>query len=401
MANIAKSAILRAKIGADLVELLVKTKAAQVIVDDKGTTLEDYLLTLAKTADLETLQQTVNGLGALASKSEVTYDELADTLKTLIDGKVDKTTYDAFVLSANETMVGVGDRLNALDGEEGRVKAVEDRLDTAEGSITTHAQAIETINTTLNTMYGITDESQGDSGKSIRTIAIEELAKQLITEDAAENLDTLKEIAAWIQSHPNEVGDINKAIDDLEKKVELGTDTEGTEYATVKAYVEAYVAGIVSSLNLAQYAKSEDLGALAGKDKVSQTDLDDALAETFATVTGVVGALAGDDAGKSAREIAGEVLEGANLGQYAKTEDLGDLAALDEVGVDNLSDALKEIINDVQTQGPHTHDNKAELDSITADHLAAWNSKTRIHYASGDVAPAGMVEGDLWVQLLD
>ena len=40
-----------------------------------------------------------------------------------------------------------------------------------------------------------------DAGKSARTIANEELAAQLIPEGAQEALDTLTEIAQWIQDH--------------------------------------------------------------------------------------------------------------------------------------------------------------------------------------------------------
>lgn len=51
-----------------------------------------------------------------------------------------------------------------------------------------------------------------DTGKSARTIANEELAKQLIPETAKESLDTLEEIAAWLQQHPDDVGTMNEAI---------------------------------------------------------------------------------------------------------------------------------------------------------------------------------------------
>ena len=82
----------------------------------------------------------------------------------------------------------------------------------------------------------------GDAGKSVRTIANEELAAQLIPETAQESLDTLQEIAAWIQSHPNEVAAINR-------KLTLGTNG-GAEYPTVKAYVEAMVAGLIKLTDL-------------------------------------------------------------------------------------------------------------------------------------------------------
>ena len=86
--------------------------------------------------------------------------------------------------------------------------------------------------TALETLIG------SDTSQRARAIAAEELAAQLIPEDAQEALDTLQEIAAWIQDHPAEAAAINA-------KLTLGThevDGEQVQYATVKAYVEAYVA---------------------------------------------------------------------------------------------------------------------------------------------------------------
>ena len=54
-----------------------------------------------------------------------------------------------------------------------------------------------------------------DAGKSARTIANEELAAQLIPEGAQEALDTLTEIAQWIQDHPNDASAMNAAITKL------------------------------------------------------------------------------------------------------------------------------------------------------------------------------------------
>lgn len=103
-----------------------------------------------------------------------------------------------------------------------------------------------------------------DANKSVRTIANEELAKQLVADGAAESLDTLAEIAAWIQSHPGDVAAMNEAIVALQNKAELGTYVDGEEtkeYATVKAYVEAAIA----ALNIGDYATGAQLTELAGK----------------------------------------------------------------------------------------------------------------------------------------
>jgi hypothetical protein len=79
-----------------------------------------------------------------------------------------------------------------------------------------------------------------DTNKSVRTIANEELVKQLIAESAKESLDTLTEIAVWIQSHPDDASAMNKAISDLEALVgALPGDVAAT---TIVGYIQEVVA---------------------------------------------------------------------------------------------------------------------------------------------------------------
>ena len=103
----------------------------------------------------------------------------------------------------------------------------------------------------LTTLQGRVNALVGeDTGKSARTIASEEIATQLIPANAGASLDTLQEIAAWIQSHPGDAAAMNSAITALQSKLTLGTfedDNEQVEYATVKAYVEAEIAALESS----------------------------------------------------------------------------------------------------------------------------------------------------------
>ena len=65
------------------------------------------------------------------------------------------------------------------------------------------------INDQIQTWIG---DKETDKTKSIRTIAADEITKQLIPEGAQESLDTLQEISDWIQQHPNDVAEMNKDI---------------------------------------------------------------------------------------------------------------------------------------------------------------------------------------------
>lgn len=115
---------------------------------------------------------------------------------------------------------------------------------------TTLAQKInaKAEQTTVDTLIG------ADTGKSIRTIANEELAAQLIPESAKESLDTLAEIAAWIQEHPDDASAMNAAIEALQTKVDTGDKK-----------VSEYVAAAIDALRIGDYAKAADLTALAGR----------------------------------------------------------------------------------------------------------------------------------------
>lgn len=324
MANVAKNAILRAKIAGQITDIMVKTTTSQVYVNDT-TTLAAHLETLAAKATLEQLQQTVANLGALAQKDKVSYADLEEALAALIDGKAEAS---------------------ALTEEIARAKAAEE----ANAAAAAAAQAAaDKAQGGVDTLVGT------DTGKSVRTIANEELAKQLIPENAAESLNELQEIAAWIQNHPGDAAAMNAAIAALQAKVVLGTDAEGTEYATVKAYVEAAIA----ALKIGDYAKAADLTELAGR---------------VTTAEGKITALEETAAG------------------------LGDLAVKDVVSEGDLDEALAEKVN-ASAQANHSHANKDVLDGISAETVTAWNNKGNIYYSATE--PANLTENDLWVALID
>ena len=82
------------------------------------------------------------------------------------------------------------------------------------------------------------------------TIANEELAKQLIAANADEALNSLEEIAAWIQSHPDDAAAMNKAIGDLEALV--GTLPAGITATTVVGYIQEVSAAVAAEKSRAE-----------------------------------------------------------------------------------------------------------------------------------------------------
>ena len=150
------------------------------------------------------------------------------------------------------------DYLKAADKTElqGNIDGVDGRLATVEGDYLKAADKTE-LQRNIDTVSGkVTTLVGEDANKSVRTIANEELAAQLIAEGAAEALDTLQEIAAWIQAHPGDASAMNQAIVALQNKVDTGDKN-----------VSVFVADAIAALNIGDYAKAADLTELAGRVK--------------------------------------------------------------------------------------------------------------------------------------
>ena len=123
------------------------------------------------------------------------------------------------------------------------------------------AKTVKEVATEVATLVG------DDTSKSVRTIANEELAKQLIAEGAAESLNTLQEIAAWIQQHPKDAAEMNTHIANLQTQV--GKEANGEVAAT----------GLVKDIR--------DLQAAIGDGGSVADAITNAINELDATVTNV------------------------------------------------------------------------------------------------------------------
>jgi len=111
----------------------------------------------------------------------------------------------------------VADRLKYLRGD-GTWAEVEANLNA------TDRATIDGLQSRVATLIG------SDANKSVATIAAEQVAELLIPEEAQESLDTLQEIAEWIQNHPDDVATINADILELQGDVaDLNTLLNGTQ----------------------------------------------------------------------------------------------------------------------------------------------------------------------------
>lgn len=173
-------------------------------------------------------------------KKELTETEFSDyaSIDLPFSTKVDKDT-DAvagnlaqFVEGGNIVDSGekIGDFLKKTEAEG--IYATKTELGELEEVVSDIDTRVGTAETKLATLIGT------DAEKSVRTIANEELAAKLITADAQEALDTLEEIAAWIQEHPGDAATMNQKITALETVVGKAAEGETEATGLVKAVAD-------------------------------------------------------------------------------------------------------------------------------------------------------------------
>lgn len=150
---------------------------------------------------------------------------------------------------------------------------------------------------------------------------------------APETGDTLKELFDLIDNNSDAMDTLNQAI---------GNKLDAATFNTFKGTI----------------AK---LGALAGKDKVAEADLDTALAEN---------------------------VNAAAQGNHSHANK----AVLDGI------DATKVTAWDGAVTAKHSHTNKTELDTIASGDVAKWNGIRGVRY--GASAPADMQDGELFIRVV-
>lgn len=107
-------------------------------------------------------------------------------------------------------------------------------------------KTINDLSSTVTTLVG------SDADLSVREIALNVLTESLIPEDAKESLDTLQEIASWIQSHPGDISEINNRLQAVEGSLfdEKATDPETQEEVITKKGLITQVGDLSSTLEV-------------------------------------------------------------------------------------------------------------------------------------------------------
>lgn len=310
--------------------------------------------------------------GTAAANAQTAADKAqgdVDALKTLVgtipegsDAKdviayVDKKTSG---IASDEALTALAGRVTTAEGDIDAIQA--DYLKAADK---TELQGdIDSVTTKVTTLVG------EDANKSVRTIANEELVKQLIAEGADEKLDTLKEIADWIQQHPKDAAAMNTAISNLETLVGTIPEADKEDAATIVAYIQKLVNDEETRATAAEGGLDTRLKAVEAK-----FTGDESVAKQIETAVNTE---------KTAREAADTALDGKiTTAQKAAEAAQGDVDALetvvagkaDQTALDTVSGKVTTAEGKIATlEGKaHTHTNADVLNDIDAAKVAAWD----------------------------
>jgi hypothetical protein len=289
----------------------------------------------------------VRGIKEVDGKIEL--DSPTNDFAILVDGQYNNTTnklatehtvfeaisgldVTAITGSANQTITSVSE-------EDGKISATYSDISITKSQISDLGDldslyAPKSLSGTVETLNGKIDTLIGsDSGKSVRTIANEELVAQLIPATAQESLDTLQEIADWIQQHPDDASAMNTAITSL-SAVSASTRLSALETSTHTHENKSTLDTI----------SAEKVTAWDGAVTNSHTHSNQSLLDTYTQTE-------------------------ANLADAVdKKHEHSNKSVLDGITAEKVAGW------DAASADTHTHENKEVIDAITAEKVAGWDA---------------------------
>ena len=307
----------------ELGEIVVKhntTTPELYIKKDDGTAatfIDNVAIEALITAASTELTETINGVS-----EKVT--ELSGVVKTHIENVATKFN-DYYTSAETDTKIAAAMK-SATDASSAYTDAK------VQAATTALTENINGVKSKVDTLIG------EDSGKTARSIAVEEVAK--IVADAPEAFDTLVEIAEWI-----------------------GT-ASGTSAATLVADIEALKKadeGFSSGLT----TTNSNVTALSGSVESFQTTV----AETYATKTGVTAdiATAKSEAIASANSYTDSQIEVVNSAITSIDSRLQDVEDLNSTVLNAILDIEVTGFGDAITATVEDHKATLDLSSITID----------------------------------
>ena len=246
----AKTAILKAKIEGIIYEMMVKTTAANVYVDDSTTlaaklsSIISDIATKASTSDLNSGLATKANVSHTHAQSEVTglTDALAAkaSTKALTEGLATKA--DASHTHAQSDITGLTDALAAKASTTALTEGLAKKADASH----THAQSDIT---------GLTDALALLAAKTEVTSAIDALRQEMLGDTPVEAYNTFTELAAYIAEHKEAADALTAAVGNKADKATTLTGYGITD-AYTKTEVDTKISDAISSATGGESAAS-------------------------------------------------------------------------------------------------------------------------------------------------
>lgn len=286
---------------------------AKKYTDDEVKELADGQVKTNKEA-IEKLNGDAETEGSVAKAVKDAVDGINASIGELTEGKtiveMIEAAQEAATYDDSEVKAAIGDLIKL---ETEAKTSLVDAVNEVVGAVDAHKEAIDK---TVETLVG------EDTGKSVRTIANEELAAQLLSGDADADFQTLQELAAWLESHPEDVATINLNISNLQKLV--GTLPEDATSTDVVSYIAEAVAAEKARAEKVEGDLDERLKAVeeaVGEGGSVDTQIDNKIAELDADVTSAT-----VETGKGVRvqvtEVDGKITEVNVTGNFDNAYDV-------------------------------------------------------------------------------
>lgn len=253
----AEAAVTDAKLATALEPYATKTEA-QGYADAK-----DEAIAAAKKAG-DDAQADVNALGELVGT--LPEDTTAETIVAYIDAKTADIASSEAMTQLTNRVVAAEEAIDAIEADY--VKAADIANFETKENVKAVADDLAAYKETNDAAVALKAD-QTELDKTDETVAALKARVEAFLDNtgaATEAIDTLQELITYIETHDDvEMADLVADIQALENKTVLGTDAEGNEYATVKAYVEAAVRAEADRATDAENALDERLDAVEAK----------------------------------------------------------------------------------------------------------------------------------------
>ena len=364
---------------------------------------------------LDTLTETVNGLGALAQKSSVSESDLDAALaekvnasaegnhshanKTVLDGITEQkvTGWDDAASKAH-THENIEELNKIASGDKAKWDQAASDVDTIKGD---YLKAEDKYDDTalvgrvaaIEADYLKEEDKYDDTALAGRVKAIED--DYLKGADKTELQGGIDENAEAIAAVKEDVdaffkdADLTESAKDTLKEIQTYIDSDAEAAAAMTASIKQNadaIDAVEGRMDTAE-GKIQALEAIEHHTHDNKTVIDGITAEKVA---------AWDAAEGNAKQHATDL--NTAMDTRVQAVEAAKHTHANQTELDKIAEGDKAKWDEAAGKA-HEHGNKAVLDGITAEQVASWNVKGRIIYSA--TQPADLTENDLWVQLLD